>query len=130
LKWAFDTAAPLSQRHRLRDRTAKSSAGGCSNRERSGGGIWAWRDVIFAAMRLQSLNALGQAGLLTGAERIIRLDAPANERKIQIDDWTRARAMLPGAAEAALDEFGMTIAETFLNEPAEVYTPLIGCSTA
>ncbi|MER9351674.1 hypothetical protein NKI61_00050 [Mesorhizobium sp. M0514] len=28
------------------------------------GGIWHWREIISAAMRLQSQNALGQAGLL------------------------------------------------------------------
>ena len=98
------------------------------------GGILAWRDVIFAAMRLQSLNALGQAGLLIGAEKIMRLDAPANERKIRLDDWTRACTLLPGAAEATLDEFGPTIAETFLKEPAEPYAPLVdavrACSDA
>jgi patatin-like phospholipase/acyl hydrolase len=94
------------------------------------GGILAWRDVIFAAMRLQSLNALGQAGLLIGAEKIIRLDAPANERKIRMDDWMQSCAVLPRAAEAALDEFGTMIAGTFLNEPTEPYVPLINVTAA
>ncbi len=70
------------------------------------GGALAWRDVIYAAMRLQSLNALGQAGLLIGANRIIRADAPASEAKIRMDDWARASAELPGAASAALDAMG------------------------
>ena len=88
------------------------------------GGMWAWRDVISAAMRLQSLNALGQAGLLIGADKIVRLDAPANEQKIGLDDWTTSCALLPAAANAALDEFGPMIAEAFLREPAAPYTPL------
>jgi len=90
------------------------------------GGLFAWRDIIDAAMRLQSLNALGQAGLLIGADRVFRADAPATKEKIEMDDWTRARAELPGAAEVALDAHGPAVAAAFLKEPAEAYTPLIG----
>ena len=87
------------------------------------GGIWAWRDVIYAAMRLQSQNALGQAGLLIGADKIVRIDAPVRKRKIQMDDWKRAVNELPGAAEAALDEMGPAVASAFLSEPAAPYIP-------
>ena len=89
------------------------------------GGIWAWRDSIYAAMRLQSLNALGQAGLLIGAERIIRASAPTNENKIPMDDWVRAVAELPGAAEATLDELGESVSKVFLSEPASRYQPIV-----
>ncbi len=88
-------------------------------------GAFAWRDIIYAAMRLQSLNALGQAGLLVGAERVMRIDAPASEDKIRMDDWTRAGAELPGAALAALDEMGTRAAEMFLDDAAATYEPLI-----
>jgi hypothetical protein len=81
----------------------------------SKGGIWHWRKVIYAAMRLQSLNALGQAGLLVGADRIVRLDAPTSEQKIGMDDWKRAREELPPAAVAALDAAGDSIACRFLS---------------
>lgn len=89
------------------------------------GGLLAWRDIIYAAMRLQSLNALGQAGLMIGPENIIRVDAPTNERKIQMDDWTRARSELPGAALVAVDEYGPAVAAAFLQGEADPYTPLI-----
>ena len=89
-----------------------------------GGGIWAWRDVIFAAMRLQSQNAVGQAGLLIGADRIVRIDAPTTEAKIEMDDWRRAVEELPGAAEAAIDEMGPEVAARFLKEPAAPYEPI------
>ncbi len=92
------------------------------------GGTLAWRDIIYAAMRLQSLNALGQAGLLIGADRIVRANAPASEEKIRMDDWTRASAELPGAAEAALDEMGGRVAEMFLKDTAEPYEPVIDAS--
>ena len=89
-----------------------------------GGGIWAWRDVIFAAMRLQSQNAVGQARLLIGADRMVRIDAPTTEAKIEMDDWRRAVEELPGAAEAAIDEMGREVAARFLHEPAVPYEPM------
>lgn len=92
------------------------------------GGMWAWRDSIYAAMRLQSLNALGQAGLLIGAGKIIRASAPTSEDRIQMDDWTRAVAELPGAAESTLDELSESISNIFLSEPASRYEPIVSMS--
>ena len=89
------------------------------------GGMLAWRDSIYAAMRLQSLNALGQAGLLIGADRIIRASAPTSENKIQMDDWSRAVLELPGAAESALDELGESVFKAFLSEPVSQYKPIV-----
>ncbi len=88
------------------------------------GGILAWREIIYGAMRLQSLNALGQAGLLIGADRITRINAPTCEKKIRLDDWSRAVAELPDAANAALNEFGQTARSKFLVEPATLYRPI------
>ena len=88
------------------------------------GGLLAWRDIIYAAMRFQSLNALGQAGLLIGADRIIRANPPTSENEIQMDDWTRAVSELPGAAESALDELGESVSKVFLSEPASRYEPI------
>ena len=87
------------------------------------GGMWAWRDSIYAAMRLQSLNALGQAGLLIGADRIVRASAPTSENQIQMDDWSRAVLELPGAAEATLGGLGDIISKAFLSEPVSQYEP-------
>ena len=47
------------------------------------GGILAWHDIFSAAMRFQSLNALGQAGLLIGADRIVRV-IPTLKKKIEL----------------------------------------------
>ena len=82
------------------------------------GGWLAWRDIMHAAMRLQSANALGQAGLLIGADRIVRVDTPVSLDTIQMDDWLRSVAKLPGAAAAALDQQGQTVASLFLSRPA------------
>jgi hypothetical protein len=77
------------------------------------GGKLLWTDIISAAMSFQSQNALGQAKLLIGAERILRVTPPGNIPSIQLDDWTRARAELPPLAVAAVDEFGSEIATRF-----------------
>ncbi len=89
------------------------------------GGLLSWRDIIDAAMRLQSLNALGQAGLLIGADKIIRASVPTSEDQIQLDDWTRAVSELPGAAESMLDELGESVSKIFLCEPASRYEPIV-----
>ena len=89
------------------------------------GGMLAWRDSIYAAMRLQSLNALGQAGLLIGADRIIRASAHTSENQIQMDDWSRAVSELPGAAESTLNELGESVSKTFFSEPANRYESLV-----
>ena len=88
------------------------------------GGLLPWWNIMFAAMRLQSLNALGQAGLLIGAHQIIRADAPSQKKKIRLDDWMRAKSELPGAAEAAVVEMGDQVAETFLKNKAMPYEPV------
>lgn len=89
------------------------------------GGFWAWKDIILAAMRLQSHNALGQAGLLIGADRIIRVDAPATANPIDLDGYVRASRELPSAASKALERYGESVATHFLQEQA---TPYIPCS--
>jgi hypothetical protein len=92
------------------------------------GGMWHWRDILTAAMRLQSQNALGQAGLLIGPERIIRLDVPDEIPKIALDDWQSAVAHLPAAAERTVLFEGDRIASVFLTELAEPYVPAIAAS--
>ena len=87
------------------------------------GGLLAWKDIIFAAMRLQSHNALGQAGLLIGADRIVRVDAPKREKPIDLDDYGRASRELPSAASEALEKYGETVDSLFLKEPATQFTP-------
>jgi len=82
------------------------------------GGMWHWRDIINGAMRLQSQNALGQAGLLVGPEHLVRIDVPN-------DDWRAAVALLPGPAAAAVASAGDGIGSMFLTEPAVPYVPIV-----
>jgi hypothetical protein len=89
------------------------------------GGIWHWRDIINGAMRLQSQNALGQAGLLIGPECLVRIDVPKQVPRIELDDWRAAVALLPAPAAAAVASAGDRIASMFLTEPAAPYVPSV-----
>lgn len=91
--------------------------------QKSLGGLWHWRDIINPVMRFQSLGAVGQAGLLIGAERILRISPPVSDRQIDLDDWKRATTELPAAADAALAEWGDIIASSILTNVASPYLP-------
>ena len=89
------------------------------------GGMLYWLGIISHAMQFQSLNALGQARLLIGANRVKRVNAHLRGKPIAIDDWTRASKELPIAAETSLDKCGNVVASQFLQEPVEPYRPTI-----
>ena len=88
------------------------------------GGLFVWHDIMHAAMRLQSHNAIGQAGLLIGKDQIVRVDAPDYAYRIGMDDWTSAVEVLPGAAETALEEHGNRVARVFFQELVTMYKPV------
>ncbi len=94
------------------------------DKSKTRGGLLAWRRIIEAAMRLQSADALGQAGLLIGADRVFRIDAPIGHGEIDMDDWTRAVEELPSAANVALNEIGQSVARVFLSSRAIPYQPI------
>jgi predicted acylesterase/phospholipase RssA len=95
-----------------------------SNDQMQAGGKLAWSDVIFAAMRLQSLSAINQARLLLGPPSVHRLDPPPNPRPILLDDYRRALDELVPTARKTVDEHGERIAATFLSQPASSYEPI------
>jgi patatin-like phospholipase/acyl hydrolase len=88
------------------------------------GGIWHWRKIMAAAMRLQSLAATNQARLLLGPPSIIRLDPPAFEPPIRLDDWSTSAAKLPPVAEAIIAARGEEIAALFMNDLAPPFEPV------
>jgi patatin-like phospholipase/acyl hydrolase len=59
------------------------------------GGQFFWRSAVMGSMGFQSLNALGQAKLLVGAERVLRIAPAMVSPPIQLDDWRRAASLLP-----------------------------------
>jgi hypothetical protein len=88
------------------------------------GGLWHWKRIIEAAMRLQSLATTNQARLLLGPPSVIRLDAPTFEPKIRMDDWRRSVAELVPAADAAVANKGEEIAPMFLHKLAMPFVPV------
>ena len=87
------------------------------------GGKVFWSDVIFAAMRLQSMSALGHAYLLIGFDAVTRVDAPDEVGRLGLDDWRASVSLIPEKAQLAIDEHGDSVAAAFLDEPALPYTP-------
>lgn len=88
------------------------------------GGKLTWYDLIFAAMRLQSLSATNQARLLLGPPAIRRIDPPSNAVPIKLDDFRRSRDELVPAAAKAIDEHGDRIAAGFLAGPVVAFVPV------
>lgn len=90
------------------------------------GGIWHWREIISAAMRLQSQNALGQAGLLIGRDRLLRLDGPPmRSNPIELDDFARSAEELPAIAEKIVAENSDRLA-TFFGSPRPPFHAVYG----
>lgn len=90
---------------------------------KSSGGQIQWRGVIFAAMKAQSHNALGQAGLLIGRDRLQRIDAPESSNPIALDDYLRAKAEIPLMARSLVEGAGQDIRRRFLSDEVEPYVP-------
>jgi len=96
-----------------------------SQAEIANGGIWHWKKIMGAAMRLQSLAATNQARLLLGPPQVMRIEPPEFTPPIRMDDWRRSVAALLPAAERALAASGSDIAQIFLREPASEYVPVL-----
>jgi patatin-like phospholipase/acyl hydrolase len=88
------------------------------------GGLWHWKTIMGAAMRLQSHAATNQARLLLGPPAIVRVDPPTIEPAVQMDDWRRSVDELVPAADTLLQAKGDEIAATFLKQVAESFTPV------
>jgi hypothetical protein len=90
---------------------------------RASGGLLQWWDGLRAAMRAQSLNALGQAYLMVGKDNVVRLDAPERPDPIPMDDHRRAVDCLPDLARSLVEGSGHRIRDMFLEGAAAPYTP-------
>lgn len=88
------------------------------------GGLWHWKTIMEAAMRLQSLAATNQARLLLGPPSVMRVDPPTFTPAIRMDDWRRSVAELVPAADAVLGDKADQIAALFLKEPAASFVPV------
>ncbi|MCR8724514.1 CBASS cGAMP-activated phospholipase [Frigidibacter sp. ROC022] len=77
------------------------------------GGMFHWRTIVESAMHLQSQNALGQAGLLIGRNRMLRLTSAPTLEPIALDDFTRASAELPQHAKRLVEENATRLEKLF-----------------
>lgn len=68
------------------------------------GGLFHWRTIIESAMHLQSQNVLGQARLLIGYDRLLRLTTVPALNPIALDDFARASGELPQQATQIVEE--------------------------
>lgn len=93
------------------------------------GGQWFWRNVMFESMHIGSQNAVGQARLIVGGDRVLRIDAPPVRPKIELWDWARCRSELPHMAERLFEEHGERIVREFLASPAAPYMPFYTASS-
>lgn len=82
-----------------------------------------WRNIIDVAMNFQSVTAVNQAGLLIGRDRVTRLDRTDEREPIELDDWTKAKELLPREAQAIARRNADHLASTFLSGPAPPYEP-------
>ena len=90
----------------------------------AGAGQYQWREIIYVAMHYQSLNAVNQAGLLLGRDKVTRLDRVENAEPIDLDDWVKARELLPNEALTVAKENAERITRTFLMNTAVPFTAL------
>jgi uncharacterized protein len=90
---------------------------------RARGGLLHWSNIFFAALRAQSLNAVGQAYLLIGKDQVVRLDVPQSPSPIRLDDFERARRELPDMSRSLVEAGGSQIAAMFLSSVTQPYVP-------
>lgn len=93
------------------------------------GGIWHWREIVSSAMHLASQNALGQAGLLIGRDRVIRLNTPLLlEGPIALDDVIRAKRELPALAKRLAKQHAALVEARFFESKAAPYQSYYGAT--
>ena len=95
-----------------------------NSKQTAGAGQYQWREIIYVAMHYQSLTAVNQAGLLIGRDKVIRLDRSDGAKRIDLDDWAKARELLPEEAATVARRYAAQIAETFLTQTAAPFTAL------
>lgn len=89
-----------------------------------GSGQFTWRRIMDVAMHYQSLAAVNQTGLLIGRDKVTRLNRPEAAVPIDMDDWRKAKDLLPEEALDTTRQNADSIRETFLADRATGLTPL------
>jgi patatin-like phospholipase/acyl hydrolase len=78
-------------------------------------GMWAWKEIIKAAMFLTTDNATAQVKLLLGPERCLRIQPQGEDAAVEMDDYNEAFSRLP-ALVARDFETGRDAISRFFND--------------
>ena len=95
-----------------------------NSKQAAGAGLYQWREIIYVAMHYQSLTAVNQAGLLIGREKVTRLDRPEGTERVDLDDWEKARRLLPEEAFAVAEQYADRISEAFFTHTSAPFMAL------
>lgn len=79
-------------------------------------GLWAWKEIINAAMFLTTDNATAQVKLLLGPDRCLRLEPKGDNAMVEMDDYDDAFARLPELADRDFPEARDSLARFFSEE--------------
>jgi patatin-like phospholipase/acyl hydrolase len=91
---------------------------------RSLGGLLSWKSLMFETMQIQSQNVVGQARLIAGGDRVLRIESAPLRDPIELWNWARAKKELPGQGEVLLNGLGSLPVNQFLGTPASQYSPI------
>ena len=92
-------------------------------------GVFGWTNpfraggpaLFRAAVKAQSHDAIGQAGLLIGRQNVLRIDPSEGDRPIGLDDVDRAIRELPNVARSMAASSGQQVRAMFLGDAADAY---------
>lgn len=92
-------------------------------------GVFGWTNplraggpaLFRAAVKAQSHNASGQAGLLIGKANLVRIDPAEGDNPIDLDDVERAVRELPSVARSMAESSGHHVNSMFLGDTADAY---------
>ena len=93
-------------------------------KQAAGAGQFQWREIIYVAMYYQSLTAVNQAGLLIGRDKVTRLDRLEGAERVDLDDWEKARRLLPEEACAVAEQYADRISEAFFTHTSAPFMAL------
>jgi hypothetical protein len=88
------------------------------------GGQLFWAGLIFESMHMASHNAVGQARLILGGDRVMRIEADPITPPLELWDWSGCRDALPSMANRLFEQHGKDVAAMFLYSEAEPYVPV------
>ena len=94
------------------------------SKQAAGAGQFQWREIIYVAMHYQSLTAVNQAGLLIGRDKVTRLDRLEGAERVDLDDWEKARRLLPEEACAVAEQYADRISEAFFTHTSAPFMAL------